>query len=86
MSDVLMIKAKILINVDDINDIRGLEYTGKPDDDLTGKYVVRIFSNTPFIDIVCETLPEAQRTYRNINKSRHVVNINEMRYDKDNGV
>lgn len=79
MSEIIMIKGKILIDVADIQDVRGLEYQGKPDDDLTGKYVVRVFSKTPFIDIVCDSLSEAQTTYKNLQKSRHVVNINEMR-------
>ena len=79
MSEIIMIKGKILIDVADIQDVRGLEYQGKPDDDLTGKYVVRVFSKTPFIDIVCDSLSEAQTTYKNFQKSRHVVNINEMR-------
>lgn len=82
MSDVLMIKAKILVDISDIQEVRGLEYEGAFDDDLTGKYVVRIFSKTPFIDIVCDSLSEAQTTYKNLLKSRHVVDINEMRYGK----
>ena len=52
----------------------------KYEDELNGKYVVRIFSKTPFIDIVCSSLTEAQITYKNIQKSRRVVNINEMRF------
>ena len=82
MSDVLMIKAKILVDISDIQEVRCLEYEGAVDDDLTGKYVVRIFSKTPFIDIVCDSLSEAQTTYKNLLKSRHVVDINEMRYGK----
>ena len=79
MSEIIMVKGRILIDISDIQDIRGLEYQGKPDDDLTGKYVVRVFSKTPFIDIVCDSLSEAQTTYKNLQTSRHVVNINEMR-------
>ena len=82
MSEVIMIKSKILIDISDIQDVRGLEYDGEPNADLTGKYVVRIFSKTPFIDIVCDSLSEAQTTYKNILKSRHVVDINEMRYGR----
>ena len=82
MSEIIMIKGKILIDVADIQDVRGLEYQGKPDDDLTGKYVVRVFSKTPFIDIVCDSLSEAQTTYKNLIKSRRVVNINELRYNR----
>ena len=82
MSEVIMLKSKILIDISDIQDVRGLEYDGEPNDDLTGKYVVRIFSKTPFIDIVCDSLSEAQTTYKNILKSRHVVDINEMRYGR----
>lgn len=82
MSDIILIKGKILIDMADIQDVRGLEYQGKPDYDLSGKFVVRVFSKTPIIDIVCDTLPEAQQLYKNILKSRHVVDINEMRYGK----
>lgn len=82
MSEIIMIKGKILIDVADIQDVRGLEYQGKPDYDLTGKYVVRVFSKTPFIDIVCDSLSEAQTTYKNLIKSRRVVNINELRYNR----
>lgn len=80
MSEILMVKGRILINTNDIYDVRGLEYTGKYEDELNGKYVVRIFSKTPFIDIVCSSLTEAQITYKNIQKSRRIVNINEMRF------
>ncbi len=82
MSDIILIKGKILIDTNDIQDIRGLEYQGKPEDELSGKFVVRVFSKTPFINLVCDTLPEAQQLYKNILKSRHVVDINEMRYGK----
>ncbi len=82
MSDIILIKGKILIDTNDIQDIRGLEYQGNPEDELSGKFVVRVFSKTPFINLVCNTLPEAQQLYKNILKSRHVVDINEMRYGK----
>lgn len=82
MSEILMIKSKILIDVSDISDVRGLEYKGKHDDDLSGKYVVRVFSKTPFIDLVFDSIEDAQKMYKDIFKSRHVVNINEMRYGK----
>lgn len=101
MSDIILIKGKILINTSDIQYIRGFEYRGKLDYDLSGKFVVRVFlrsvegqgsspcpstptivSKTPFIDLVCDSLPEAQQLYKNILKSRHVVDINEMRYGK----
>lgn len=106
MSDIILIKGKILIDTADIQDIRGFEYLpsieserkdkekqashipclsdyqGKPDYDLSGKFVVRVYNNAPFIDIVCDTLPEAQQLYKNILKSRHVVDINEVRYGK----
>lgn len=125
MSDIILIKGKVLIETADIQEVRGLEYKrsiesersdkmeqvpfitrlsdyqGKPDYDLTGKFVVRVFlrsaksenssfpdfstdfvSKTPFIDIVCDSLPEAQQLYKNILKSRHIVDINEMRYGK----
>lgn len=82
MSDIILIKGKILIDTADIQDLRGCEYQGKPDEDLSGKFVVRVFSKTPFIDLVCDSLPEAQQLYKNILKSRHVVDINEMRYGK----
>ena len=82
MSDIILIKGKVLIETADIQEVRGLEYQGKPDYDLTGKFVVRVFSKTPFIDIVCASLPEAQQLYKNILKSRHIVDINEMRYGK----
>ena len=90
MSDIILIKGKILIDTADIQDIRGLEYQGKPDNDLSGKFVVRVFlrsgscqgSPCPFIDLVCESLSEAQQLYKNILKSRHIVDINEMRYGK----
>lgn len=82
MSEIIMIKGRVLIDVADINDVRGLEYQGNAEDALTGKFVVRVFSKTPFIDIVCDSLTEAQNTYRNIQKSRPVVNLNEMRFGK----
>ncbi len=82
MSDIILIKGKVLIETADIQEVRGLEYQGKSDYDLTGKFVVRVFSKTPFIDIVCDSLPEAQQLYKNILKSRHIVDINEMRYGK----
>ena len=101
MSDIILIKGKILIDTADIQDLRGCEYQGKPDEDLSGKFIVRVFlrsvsgqgsspcpstptavSKTPFIDLVCDSLPEAQQLYKNILKSRHVVDINEMRYGK----
>lgn len=82
MSDILLIKGKILIDISDIKEVSGLEYVGEPDAELTGKYIVRVFSRTPFIDIVHDTLEQAQTTYRNISKQRRVVNINEMRYGK----
>jgi len=82
MSDILLIRGKTLIDTTDIQDIRGLEYQGKPEDELSGKYVVRVFSKTPFIDFVCDTLPEAKELYKNLMKSRDVIDINEMRYGK----
>lgn len=82
MSEVLIIKGKILIDSEDIKDVRGLEYKSEVEDALTGTYVVRVFSKTPFIDIACDSLSEAQTLYKNILKSRHVVNINEMRFGK----
>lgn len=82
MSDLIVVKGKIMIDTNDIQDLRGLEYVGEPEDSLTGKYVVRVFSKTPFIDFVCESLPEAKALYKNILKSRHIVDINEMRYGK----
>ena len=82
MSDIILIKGKILIDTADIQGLRGCEYQGKPNEDLSGKFVVRVFSKTPFIDLICNSLPEAQQLYKNILKSRHVVNINEMRYGK----
>jgi len=125
MSDIIMVKCRILIDTADIQEVRGLEYMssiksehsdkpkqasdvthlsdyqGQPDEYLSGKYVVRVFlrsvkgqnstfcpstptavSKTPFIDIVCNNLSEAHNTYKNIQKSRHVVDINEMRYGR----
>lgn len=87
MSGVILIKGKILIDTSDIQEIRSLEYQGKPDEDLTGKFIVRVFlscatskSKTHFIDIVCDTLSDAQRLYKNILKSRHIIDINKMRF------
>jgi len=82
MSDIIMVKCAILIDTADIQEVRGLEYQGQPDEYLSGKYVVRVFSKTPFIDIVCNNLSEAHNTYKNIQKSRHIVDINEMRYGR----
>ena len=82
MSDILMIKGKVLIDVSDIQDVRGLEYQGEHDEYLSDKFVVRVFSKTPFIDFVCNDLSEAQMLYKNLMKSRQVVDINELRYGK----
>lgn len=82
MSDIILIKGKILIDTADIQDIRGCVYQGKPDEYLSSRYVIRVFSKTPFIDLVCDSLPETRQLYRNILKSRHIVDINEMRYGK----
>lgn len=90
MSDIILLRGCILIDTDDIQELQGLEYMpsteserkGKPEDELAGKFVVRVFSKTPFIDLVCDSLPEAQQLYKNILKSHHVVDINEMRYGK----
>lgn len=81
MSDLIVVKGKIIIDTNDIQDLRGLEYVGEPEE-LSGKFVVRVFSKTPFVDFVCESLPEAKALYKNILKSRHIVDINEMRYGK----
>lgn len=82
MSDVIMVDGRIFIDTADIEDVRGLEYQGKPEDELAGSFVVRIFFKKSFIDIVCSSLTEAKNVYRNIQKSRHIVNINELRYGK----
>ena len=82
MSDIVLIKGRTLIDISDIQDIRGLEYQGEHDEYLSGKFVVRVFSKTPFIDFVCNDLSEAQMLYKNLMKSRQVVDINELRYGK----
>lgn len=82
MSNVILLTGSILIDIDDIQELQGFEYQGKPDSDLSGKFLVRLVKKTPHIDIVCNSLSEAQKTYKNILKSRHIVDINEMRYGK----
>lgn len=82
MSDIVLIKGRTLIDISDIQDVRGLEYQGEHDEYLSGKFVVRVFSKTPFIDFVCNDLSEAQMLYKNLMKSRQVVDINELRYGK----
>ena len=82
MSDIVLIKGKVLIDTADIQDIRGLEYQGEHDEYLSDKFVVRVFSKTPFIDVLCDTLPEAQMLYKNLMKSRHIVDLNEMRFGR----
>ena len=82
MAELIAIKGMVVINIDDIEDVRGLEFKGEPEEDLSGKFIVRVFSKTPFINFVCESLPDAKVLYKNILKSRHVVDINEMRYGK----
>lgn len=69
----------MIINTDDIKDVQGLEYAGDPDDDLSGKYIVRVYSRTPFTDFICDDIAEAKYLYKQIQKSRKIVNINEMR-------
>lgn len=81
-SDIISITCKILVNTSDISDIRGLIYQGEESDPLSGKYVVRVFSKTPFIDIICNDLAEAKTMYKNILKSRDIVDINEMRFGR----
>lgn len=82
MSDIVQIKGKILIDTADIQDLKGLEYQGEHDEYLSGKFVVRVFSKTPFIDLLCDDLQQAQMLYRNLMKSRHIVDLNEMRFGK----
>jgi hypothetical protein len=82
MSNIVLIKGKVLVDVSDIQDIKGLEYQGGQDEYLSDKFVVRIFSKTPFIDILCDELSDAQMLYKNLMKSRQVVDINELRYGK----
>lgn len=82
MSDIVLIKGRTLIDISDIQDVRGLEYQGEHDEYLSGKFVVRVFSKTPFIDFVCNDLSEVQMLYKNLMKSRQVVDINELRYGK----
>ena len=77
--EFLNIKSQVIINIDDIKDVQGLEYAGDPDDDLSGKYIVRVYSRTPFTDFICDDLNEAKYLYKNIQKSRKIVNIDEMR-------
>jgi hypothetical protein len=90
-TETLIIKSKIMINIDDIKDVQGLEYKKQPDNvspivkeenTLSDKYVVRVFSRTPFIDLLCDDIETAKFLYKSILKSRSVVNINEMRYGK----
>jgi len=79
MSNIVMIKCQILIDSDKIQDIHCLEYIGSYDEELTGKYFVRVLSKEPCVDIVCGTIEDMQKTYINLIKSQSVVDINKMR-------
>lgn len=82
MSDFIVVEGEIVIETSDIYDIKGLKYEGKESEYLNDKYIVRVFSKTPFINLVCNSLPEAKELYRDIMKSRNVIDINEMRFGK----
>ena len=91
MTESLIIESKILINIDNIKDVQGMEFKkpsnnvislSKDYNEILDKYVVRVFSNTPFVDLLCDDIETAKSLYKNILKSRNVVNINEMRYGK----
>lgn len=70
-----------MIDLNDISSVKGVQYCGEHDKYLTDKYIVRVFSKTPFIDFVCDSLEDAQVVYRDIMKERKIVSIDEIRYD-----
>jgi len=81
MRNIVVVHRNVMIDLDDISSVKGYQYCGEHDEFLSNKYFVRIFSKTPFIDLVCETLEDAQRVYRDIMKERKIVSIDEIKYD-----
>ena len=82
MTEIMAIRGMVLISIDDIKEARCLELHGAPEEDLSGKYIVRIFSRTPFVNIAVDNLEDAKTLCKNILKSKHVVDINQIRQNK----
>ena len=53
-----------------------------PNDDLDGRYIVRLIKKNPTIEFVCANDQDAEKLMEFLNKSRKVVNLKDYRKDK----
>ena len=76
---ILLIRSEIAINTEDIQDVKGFEYTNPQSDELSEGYVIRVNTQTPQIDFICHDIKTAKYLYRSIVKSQRVIDINSIR-------
>lgn len=53
-----------------------------PNDDLDGRYIVRLIKKNPTIEFVCANDQDAEELMEFLNKSRKVVNLEDYRKNK----